>query len=148
MTHKGFIGILPVLLITLLLIVSGGYLVRRPLSLAACGIISQKSDQLDRDHCLKAIAVTLRYASLCNSITGEKFFTEYQGKRVQLENPPKMDCLTEVAAETNNPSLCNNVVGVLIAADKIDCLYRVAAVNKNPAVCDLIGDDKQSRVGI
>lgn len=117
----------------------------QPLS-AAC--LSEKSDKLDRDHCIKAVAVALRDANLCQQITGKQFEFEYQGKKVQLENPPKMECLTQVAAATNNPSLCDQVVGVLIAASKIDCLYRVAAANHNPSICDRIGNEEQSRVGI
>ena len=148
MVNRGFIGAIPAILVTITLILGSGYLARAPIATSACNFISQKTTELDRDHCLKAIATTLRDPGLCQAIKGEEFVNVYQGKKVQLENPPKMECLTEVAAETNNPSLCDKVEGIFIANTRIDCLYRVAQVNKNASICDRIGGENQSRVGM
>jgi hypothetical protein len=103
---------------------------------------------LDSDHCIKGIAVALRDPDMCGMITGSAFSGEFNGQKVQLENPPMMECLTEIAEETNNTSLCDQVGGILIAATKIDCLYRVARVNNNSYACQLIGDETQSRAGM
>lgn len=100
----------------------------------------------DRDHCVKAIAIFLDDETICEDITGEKFATEYKGEKIQFENPPKMECLTEIAADKNAPSICDRVEGVLIASTKIDCLYRVAAKNNSPEACNMI-EGSQSRLG-
>lgn len=114
----------------------------------ACRAASKLDVGLDKDHCMKGIAVFFGSSSMCNWITGEKFVTEYKGEKIQLENPPKMECLTEIAVEKNYPSLCDNVEGLLIANTKIDCLYRVAAGNNNSEACNMIGEKEQSRLGM
>lgn len=113
-----------------------------------CEIILKMGIDLDKDHCLKGIATFLENPEICKMITGDKFVTEYKGEFIQFENPPKMQCLTEIAAEKNDPSLCDNVNGVLVANTKIDCLYDVAAKNNNKEACNMIGDESQSRVGM
>lgn len=124
----------------------GVYIAREPVTSFSCGTIAAHSE-LDADHCTKAVAVQLKDASMCNKITGERFKVEIKGEKVLLENPPKMECLTAIAAATNNPSLCNQVEGFLIANTKIDCLYRVASANGNVGACAAIGSDTQSRSG-
>lgn len=111
-------------------------------------LIPKTGIDLDRDHCIKRVAVYFEDPEMCEEIRGDKFFTEYEGQKIQLENPPKMQCLTDIAAEKNDPALCDGVIGVLVANTKIDCLYQVAARNNNPAACDAIGDEEQSRVGM
>lgn len=115
---------------------------------SACKAITKAGIEVDKDHCLKWIAVFMKDPSICEKITGERFSTEYQGVKFQLENPPKMECLTEIAAEKNDPSICDKVVGLAFASTKIDCLYRVAAKNNNASACNIIGDKEQSRMGM
>ncbi len=129
--------------------VAGGamFAAQEPVTKASCDALDKASEQLDADHCIKAVAIKLQNEKMCNDIKGERFSAEIDGKKVQLENPPKMECITQIAADTNNPSLCDQVEGVLVANTKIDCLYRVASQNRNPAACAAIGNDHQSRAG-
>lgn len=128
-------------------VAAGGlYAAKEPVTKFSCTQIAGHSE-IDADHCTKAVAVKLLNPAMCNSITGDAFKVEINGEKVLLENPPKMECLTAIAAATNNPSLCDQVEGFLIANTKIDCLYRVAAANGNPAACGGIGSDSQSRAG-
>jgi hypothetical protein len=113
-----------------------------------CKLVIKSGVDIDKDHGLKGIAVFLKRPSICKMITGEKFTTVFQGQVVQAENPPKMECLTEIAAENDNPALCDDVEGLAFANTKIDCLYRVAAANHNAAACQMIGDHEQSRLGM
>ncbi len=128
--------------------VGGLFAAREPVTKFACGTIADHSE-LDADHCTKAVAVQMKDATMCDKITGERFKVDLAGKgeKVLIENPPKMECLTAIAAATNNPALCDKVEGVLIANTKIDCLYRVASTNGNAAACGAIGSDTQSRSG-
>lgn len=129
-------------------IVGISYSMRQEIVKVACEELSGRVGDWDSDHCIKGIAVTLRDPNMCELITGSAFAGEFNGQKVQLENPPMMECLTEIAEETNNTALCDKVGGILIAATKIDCLYRVARMNNNSSACNLIGDEEQSRVGV
>lgn len=115
-----------------------------PITSSVCA----KLPGLDRDHCVKAVAVEMNSAAMCESITGAAFGVSIDGgPKTVIENPPKMECLSQVAARTNDPSICDRVEGLLIAKTKIDCLYDVAIANSNAAACDAIGADEHSRAG-
>lgn len=113
-----------------------------------CRLVIKSGVDIDKDHCLKGVDVFLNRPSICKMITGEKFSTELQGQKFQVENPPRMECLTEIAAEKNNPDLCDEVTGLAFANTKIDCLYRVAAQNHNASACNMIEGKEQSRMGM
>lgn len=112
-----------------------------------CDFFGSMTSENNKDHCLKAIAVTFGNSGICSKIDGKDFLVDINGVKFQTENPPKMECLSQVAAKTNDPSLCDQVQGKSIAKTKIDCLFLVAKENKDPLVCEKIGNAHQSRMG-
>ncbi len=115
---------------------------------ASCRLISKAGVDIDEDHCVKGIAVFFEDTSICEGIIGKQFIGENDdGDKTQLENPPKMQCLTDIAVKKNDPLICDQVNGVLIANTRVDCLYDVAVKNNNKEACDMIGDEEQSRMG-
>ncbi|MBI4448621.1 hypothetical protein HY641_01150 [Candidatus Woesearchaeota archaeon] len=91
----------------------------------------------DVDHCLKAVAELLGNEHICEAIVGPS--STIRGETIQLENPPKMACITDVAAATGRVELCEQVSGIMVASTKIDCVYAVARATKNPGLCSRIG---------
>gem|GEM_PF-2750615 len=139
-------------LVTTVVVIAAGsgvaYTMRQKLVKKVCDIVPEYFADLDADHCIKGVAVALNDSEMCGMITGSAFSSNIGGQKVQIENPPMMQCLTEIAANTNNTALCDKVGGLIIAATRIDCLYAVARSNNNSSACSLIGDETQSRAGI
>ncbi|MBI4441548.1 hypothetical protein HY639_05250 [Candidatus Woesearchaeota archaeon] len=149
---KGMFSLPLWLIVIVLFVILFGYFNLPRLAEVGCeqdlllGLIGKVwSKELDIDHCIKGAAVFFKEPAMCNRIKGPS--TTIGGKEMQLENPPKMECYTEIAALTKNPELCEKVEGIAVANTKIDCLFRVATRAKDASICDRIGDREQSRMG-
>src|SRR3989344_6776646 len=132
---KTFLAVVGYIGLTLLAAVSGIWIVREPMSVKACAAVKRN---FSPDECIKTVAVYLSKPELCERVTGTDF---------KFENPPKQECYTEIAARTNDVSLCAKVEGGLVSETKFTCLYRVATRNQNAAACTAL-PGAESRFGI
>lgn len=89
------------------------------------------------DECIKSVAVFLTQPALCERITGRDF---------KYENPPKAQCYSDIAVETNDVELCSRLEGGFISASETTCLAFVAQKHGNAAACvKIMGEE--SRLG-
>lgn len=132
---KTFLAIVGYLLLTLLASASGIWLGRVPIAVKVCAAAKRN---VSPDECIKSVAVYLSQPTLCDRITGRDF---------QFENPPKMQCLSDIAGATNDIELCAEVnEGGFISATETTCLASLASKHQNAAACAKM-TGSESRMG-
>ncbi len=132
---KKFLSVTGYVLLTLLSVASVVWIAKVPVALAVCNGLKRN---VRPDECIKTVAVRLTSPKLCDEITGRDF---------EFENPPKQECLTDIAVQTNDIELCAKVEGGFISQTEFTCRYKVAVANKNAAACASL-EGSESRIGI
>jgi len=132
---KKFLLVVGYLVLTLLAAAGGVWLARVPLAVKVCGAVKRN---VSPDECIKSVAVFLSQPALCDKITGRDF---------KYENPPKAQCISDIAKATNDIALCAKLEGGgLISATETTCLAWVAREHGNAAACAQM-TGSESRMG-
>lgn len=132
---KKFLAVTGYVLLTLLATVAVVWTARVPLAVKVCGAVKRN---VSPDECIKAVAVKLGDTAMCQHIKGVDF---------EYENPPKMQCLADIAKATNDVALCAQVnEGGFISMTETGCLFWVAREHGNAAACAAV-TGSESRMG-
>src|SRR5437867_1915316 len=131
---KRFLAVAGYLLVTLFAAVGAIWLAKEPIAVMVCAAAKRN---ISPDECIKSVAVFLSRPDMCQRVTGAEYTTNINGNMVQFENPPKAQCISDIAVATNDVALCSKLEEAgFVSATPVTCLASVAQKWGNAAACD------------